>query len=67
MPKLYMVQANDGTSALVATPQASGSLVHWVDAGPTLGRILKYSGFVTTPVAYFVDDGPSLGEERTAT
>jgi hypothetical protein len=67
MPKLYMVEAADGTYATVATPQASGSLVHWVDAGPTLGRIRKYSGFVTAPVAYFVDDGPSLGEERTAT
>jgi hypothetical protein len=67
MPKLYMVEAADGTYATVATPQASGNLVHWVDAGPTLGRIRKYSGFVTTPVAYFVDDGPSLGEERTAT
>ena len=43
-------------------------LVHYVeDAGPTLGMIRKYSGFVTTPVVYFVDDGPTLGEERTAT
>jgi len=67
MAKRYMVEAADGTYATVATTQASGSLVHWVDGGPTLGRIRKYSGFVTTPVAYFVDNGPTFGEERTAT
>ena len=67
MPKRYKVEAADGTSATVATTQASGSLVHWVDAGPTLGRIRKYSGYVTGTIAYYVNNGPTYGEERTAT
>lgn len=67
MPKLYIVEALDGSRVLTASTQASGSLVHYVDGGPTLGMLRKYSGFVTTPVSYFVDDGPTLGEERTAT
>jgi hypothetical protein len=67
MPKQYIVEANDGSQRLVASPQASGTQVHYVDAGPTLGRIRQYSGYVTGTVAYFVDDGPTLGEERTAT
>jgi len=65
--KRYIVEANDGTQTTTTSPQASGSLVHFVDAGPTLGQIRKYSGYVTTPVTYYVDDGPTLGEERTAT
>jgi hypothetical protein len=65
--KRYFVETLDGRIATVTAPQASGSLVHYVDAGPTLGRLRQYSGFVTGTVSYFVDDGPTLGEERSAT
>jgi hypothetical protein len=67
MPKRYVVVANDGTYALSATTQASGSLVHLVDGGPTLGRQLRYSGAVIAPVVYYVDNDVTFGEERSAT
>jgi hypothetical protein len=67
MPKTYFVENQGGDRTTTATTQASGSQVHYVDAGPTLGRIKAYSGTVTGNVTYFVDNGPSLGRERSAT
>jgi hypothetical protein len=68
MPKRYIVEAADGTSVTSATTSSSGSLVHFIDAGPTLGRIRAYSGVVNgTTYFYWADDGPTLGEERTTT
>jgi len=66
MPKLYVVEANDGSRTTSASTQASGTLVHFVDAGPTLGMLRQYSGYVTTPVTYFVENGTTLGEEKMA-
>jgi hypothetical protein len=67
MPKTYYVENTAGDRTTTATTQASGAQVHYVDAGPTLGRIRAYSGSVTAAHSYFVDNGPSLGRERSAT
>jgi len=67
MPKPYFVENNSGARTTTLSPQASGNLIHYVDAGPTLGRIRAYSGTVTGNVTYFVDNGPTLGKERSAT
>ena len=67
MPKKYFVQDNSGARTTSDTTQSSGPLLHYVDAGPTLGRVLVYSGSVTGNVVYFVDNGPTLGREKSAT
>jgi hypothetical protein len=68
MPKTYIVDnLGPGNRTTIAAPVASGSQVHLIDAGPTLGLIRAYSGSVTGNFSYLVDNGPSLGRERSAT
>jgi hypothetical protein len=61
------VETSSGARTTSDTTQSSGSLIHYVDAGPTLGRIRVYSGAVTGNMTYFVDNGPTHGRERSAT
>jgi hypothetical protein len=61
------VETSSGARTTSDTTQSSGSLIHYVDTGLTLGRIRVYSGTVTRIITYLVENGPTLGREKSAT
>jgi len=60
-------QDNAGSTVKPAAPPASGPVMVLVDAGPTLSLAWGYSGSVNgTTTFYIVDNGFTLGRERSA-
>jgi hypothetical protein len=72
MAKTYPGQTASGShppteATKVTTPPASGPVKVLVDMGPTLGLQWNYSGAVNgTTTFYVVDNGPTLGKQRSA-
>jgi hypothetical protein len=70
MAKTYYAQGGDGGIVVPepTTPTASGQPMILVDMGPTLGKQWRYSGDVNgTTTYYFVNNGPTLGTQRSTT
>jgi hypothetical protein len=69
MAKSYFAEAADGTVVdNVATPPASGVTRVLVDMGPTRGLEWRYSGDVDgVNTFYVVNNGPTLGKQKSAT
>lgn len=72
MAKLYYGQTASGTHPhgpdKPTAPPASGPVKVLVDKGPTIGLVWGYSGDVNgTTTFYIVDNGPTLGKQRSAT
>ncbi len=63
----YVMVDNDGRDDEVTSTKASGPQQHVIDAGPTLGLIVGYSGQKTGNATYVVDNGPTLGIGRSTT
>jgi hypothetical protein len=57
-----------GSHSPQTTPPASGSVTCLVYKGPTVGNTYDYSGAVNgTTTLYVVDNGPTLGRQRSST
>jgi hypothetical protein len=75
MAKTYYGQTSGGThppteAAKLTAPPASGSVRCLIYMGPTRGNEWNYSGVITgslTTTLYVVDNGPTLGRERSTT
>ncbi len=67
MAKTYDCRDNGGAKTSPTSTQSSGSQVHLLDKGPTLGLVYDYSGVVTGPILYLVNNGPTLGRQESAT
>lgn len=68
MPKTYYGHAGGSHTPPQTSPPASGPIKILVYKGPTLGNEWDYSGAVNgTTTLYVVENGPSLGRERSAT
>lgn len=69
MPKTYYGQASSGSHAPPqASAPSSGAIKILVYKGATIGNEWDYSGAVNgTTTLYVVENGPSLGRQRSAT
>jgi hypothetical protein len=73
MAKTYYGQTSGGShppteAAKPTSPPASGPVQIMIYKGPTIGRVWDYSGSVNgTTTLYIVDNGPTLGRQRSAT
>jgi hypothetical protein len=70
--KTYIGQTAAGThphtSDKPIAPPASGPVKVLIDKGPTVGLVWGYSGDVDGVKTFFiVDNGPTLGKQRSAT
>lgn len=67
MAKTYYGKDGGGVHAPASSPSASGSVQNLVYKGPTGGNQWDYSGTVNgTSTFYVVDNGPTLGRQRSA-
>jgi hypothetical protein len=73
MAKTYYGQTASGShppteASKLTSPPASGPMTCLVYEGPTIGNRWDYSGAVNgTTTFYVVDNGPTLGRQRSAT
>jgi len=72
MAKTYYGQTSGGShpptdATKLTAPPASGPIQCLVFMGPTVGNQWQYSGAVNgTTTFYVVDNGPTLGRQRSA-
>jgi hypothetical protein len=67
MAKTYYGQDSGGVHAPQTTPPASGPVRALIYEGPTFGNRYDYSAAVNgSTTFYVVDNGPSLGRQRSA-
>jgi hypothetical protein len=67
MAKTYYGQDSGGSHSPQTTPPASGSVKALIYKGPTTGNSYDYSAAVNgSTTFYVVDNGPTLGRQRSA-
>jgi hypothetical protein len=65
---IYYGRDNSYVDTSLVSPPASGPVTCLIDMGPTFGKQWQYSGAVNgTTTFYFINSGPSLGRQRSAT